>query len=237
VITSTATSATLAALITALVSGVMAYFAFSLVRDYYWDLGLRVFVSDSPKETFSAGDARNAAVKLAGYWDIAVFIDADCVMPLQNVQRGIDHAEQTQRIVLTWDEFYSMSLEGHKLGYDSEVPIGNHGLEERWKANSLGCQRPVYSPGGNIIVPRSVWERVGGFDERFEGWGFEDATLLIAAGELDRLSGPLYHFWHRSRAFETPIPPFYYTEYADRPVDQYLVDEDRHINRFGPWPG
>jgi hypothetical protein len=209
--------------------------SFSIVRRHYGLVGLPVFIGDSGADRFSPGASRNVAARDAGDWDVAVIVDADCVMPMWNINRGIVHAVGTGRVTLPWDSFFSMTEEGHGKGYDKNIPIGHCLAEREWQSHSIGCERPLYSPGGNVIVPRDVWDRVGGYDERFEGWGFEDAAFLIAAGEFDRLSGPLYHFWHRSRAFETPIPAFYNSEYRGKPVDQFLVDEGRHINRFGSW--
>ena len=209
--------------------------AFGLVYGHLAGLGMPIYVGDSGQEPFSPGSSRNVAARDAGDWDVAIFMDADCVIPSPNISRGVLWAMETGRVTLPWDEFYSMTREGHGLGLDGGIPIGQSLHEAEWQANSIGCEKPLYSPGGNIIVPRAVWDRVGGYDERFNGWGFEDAAFLIRAEAFDRLSGPLYHFWHRSRAFESPTPFFYFSDYRDKPVDQYLVDEGRHINRFGSW--
>ena len=211
--------------------------AWGLVHEYYKGLGLPIYTADTEGDPFSAGRARNAAARQAEPWDVVVFIDADCVMPLPNVVRGIEHAVSTRRITLPWDSFYSMTKIGHDLGFDQQVPfrLSDHSLVRHWEESSIPCAKPVYSPGGNMVVPRKVWDKVGGFDERFSGWGFEDAAILISAGKFDRLSGPLYHFWHPARFFDTPTPAFYHAEYMKKPVDQFLVDESRHMNRFGTW--
>jgi GT2 family glycosyltransferase len=128
-----------------------------------------------------------------------------------------------------------MTKEGHRDALDAMVPIDHPLHEQEWQANSIGCANPCYSPSGCFITPRDVWDRVGGYDERFTGWSHEDAAFLLAAGVIDRLSGPMYHFWHRSSAYSHPIPEFYYREYASRPLEQYLVDEGRRIERFGSW--
>jgi len=209
--------------------------AYGLVRSYYGLFDIPMFEGDSTLEGFSPARARNAAAEAAGDWDIAVFLDADCVIPFVNVWRGVEHARKTGCVTLPWDEFYSMTEEGHRLGYDTYIPVDDPEVEEVWRANSIGCERPLYSPGGSVIVPREVWDRVGGYDERFIGWGFEDAAFLVAAGEFDRLSGPQFHFWHPSSAFSVPTPDFWYREYRDVPVTQRLIDEGREMNRFGSW--
>lgn len=50
------------------------------------------------------------------------------------------------------------------------------------------------------IFSREAFEKVGGFDERFIGWGREDDAFLIAmntiCGPFTRMKRTIYHFWH-----------------------------------------
>lgn len=209
--------------------------AYLRVKDHYSHLGIPMFEGDAGGDRFSPGASRNIASRLAGDWDVALFVDADCVIPLSVIGRGFGHSLTSGHVTLPWDAFYSMSEEGHAAGMDDRNPIGFPMLERAWKAHSIPAANPIYAPGGNLIVPRAEWDRVGGYDERFTGWSHEDAAFLFAVGEFDRLSGPMYHFWHRSRAYEAPIPSFYYAEYANRPVTQNLIDEGRTIEGFGGW--
>lgn len=67
----------------------------------------------------------------------------------------------------------------------------------------VGGQRWQRLRGCNFSAFRSDVERVNGFDECFQGWGFEDsdfAARLIAAGvrlKNGRLATNVYHLWHR----------------------------------------
>ena len=51
-----------------------------------------------------------------------------------------------------------------------------------------------------VVIPRSVWEITGGFDERFVGWGQEDVAFIQAArllvGPIERVDGFVWHLWH-----------------------------------------
>jgi predicted glycosyltransferase involved in capsule biosynthesis len=53
---------------------------------------------------------------------------------------------------------------------------------------------------GVLAVPRALWDAVGGFDERFVGWGFEDLAFWSActalAGGFERIPGRMIHLWH-----------------------------------------
>lgn len=50
-----------------------------------------------------------------------------------------------------------------------------------------------------FAIPRPGWDRLGGFDERFRGWGFEDMAFQSASVGLighERVEGDLFHLWH-----------------------------------------
>lgn len=50
-----------------------------------------------------------------------------------------------------------------------------------------------------IAIPRKAWDLLGGFDERFRGWGFEDMAFQSAACALagaERVEGDVFHLWH-----------------------------------------
>jgi predicted glycosyltransferase involved in capsule biosynthesis len=52
---------------------------------------------------------------------------------------------------------------------------------------------------GVTAIPRGLWDAVGGYDERFVGWGWEDLSLWSACCALagyERVPGPIYHLWH-----------------------------------------
>jgi hypothetical protein len=67
-----------------------------------------------------------------------------------------------------------------------------------------------------FVVPRAVWDNLGGFDERFKGWGWEDMAFQSVVCGLyghERLDGDVWHLWH-PRAEErirrgTPLHPAY----------------------------
>ena len=67
----------------------------------------------------------------------------------------------------------------------------------------LGGRRWQRLRGCNFSAFRADIERVNGFDEFFQGWGFEDsdfAARLIASGvrlKYGRLATNVYHLWHR----------------------------------------
>ncbi len=67
----------------------------------------------------------------------------------------------------------------------------------KWLSFSIRKPLPV---GGVNILRKTDFEKVGGFDERFHGWGGEDDAFAAAmntfSGQYVRLDEPLYHLWH-----------------------------------------
>lgn len=79
--------------------------------------------------------------------------------------------------------------------------------------------------GGILVIPRTMWDLVGGFDPRFEGWGGEDVSLAMAlttlVGGRRRLRGDLFHLWHPH-----PAPNL-----RGSPASEELVARYRRANR------
>ena len=73
---------------------------------------------------------------------------------------------------------------------------------------------------GIIAVRRSIWDAIGGMDERFHGWGYEDAALrdrlIRDYGKPPVRPGTLLGLWHpvRHRVYTGPNAELYYREYA-----------------------
>ena len=59
--------------------------------------------------------------------------------------------------------------------------------------------------GGALVISRVAWERVGGYDERFVGWGYEDSAMNIALVDRWRIvPGASYHLFHAPANIRTP---------------------------------
>lgn len=67
---------------------------------------------------------------------------------------------------------------------------------------TLAGQVILEQPLGIVAVSRSLLNEVGGFDERFVGWGGEDRAFQFAcdtlAGPGERIDAMSYHLWHPS---------------------------------------
>lgn len=147
---------------------------------------------------FSRSAALNRAARAAGAWDLGIVIDADIFLRVSQVQAAVATAASTGRV--TWAHRRWRGLEagwtrrvvadrqdfGPEITDHTDMDV----LVERTNPISWSCC---------IVFPRRVWDHMGGFDERFRGWGFEDmAVQSVVAGLYghERVEGDVYHLWH-----------------------------------------
>lgn len=142
---------------------------------------------------FSRSAAINTAAAAAGDWDVAVIIDADILCDPMAVRSAVDVAAATDAMVLAGDERVMLTKQGTQRIID--------GYRGNWRVR--GIQERVYTDGCSccVVVSRTLWDQVGGFDSLFVGWGFEDIAFRIAAETLSgkpmvKLSSAMFHLWH-----------------------------------------
>ena len=144
---------------------------------------------------FNRGAAINRAAEDAGDWDVAVIIDGDVLIDAQPVRSGVDLARIEARMVLGFTERLHLSQRGTEKVLE--------GFRGNWTNRGMVVRRFRDSCSSCVIVNRELWDRVGGFDERFEGWGWEDVAFRVACetlgdGEMVKMGGTLFHLWHRT---------------------------------------
>lgn len=167
---------------------------------------------------FRAGTVRNKAVaKSRG--DYLLFVDGDCLMKPDFISRHRQLAEvgcfvpgnrillsqaftaevlirQTPLYLSPWPYFWLLRLQGkiNRISALLQLPLGKlRYLQPRKWEKAMTC---------NLGVWKSDFIAVNGFDELFEGWGYEDSDLvirLIHAGVMrkeGRFAVPVLHLWH-----------------------------------------
>lgn len=140
---------------------------------------------------FNRSAAVNDAAKCE--WDIAVIIDADVLANADAVRTAAEVAAATGRIVMSHNERIMLN----KAGTDKVLS----GYRGPWRLRPMVETVYTDSVSCAVAVPRSLWDLVGGMDERFSGWGFEDSAFVIAAETLGgkpliRLASELFHLHH-----------------------------------------
>lgn len=177
-------------------------------RDRLWRYCKRYWAEEFPElliveghdETpgpFNRSAALNAAAD--GRWDVAVILDADTILDADAIRRGVEIAGQTGHLVLPFSDRCLVSRQG-----TNRILAGYQGSWQRFvTARQIPSDSYVYISGCQV-VPRALWEEIGGFDERFESYGGEDDAFHAASVALtghdareDRLEGTAWHLWHR----------------------------------------
>lgn len=167
---------------------------------------------------FCRAAALNRAADEAGDWDAAVLLDSDCIAPF--LAEAVTKALATGGMVLPHTDYCALTEQGTRdiiAGLDNPRPA----LVE-WSEEGLGV--------GVCVVPRSVWDRVGGLDERFVGHSWQDVAFHYACrgvAPYERITGPLWHLWH---ATDTATPPVnrdmaleYMSAYQEQRMEAFLA--------------
>ena len=174
-----------------------------------------------PDSGFTASRARNlGAYHATG--DYLVFLDGDCVPGPSFVKAHTEMAETTcfvngsrvllserltQRVIRNDIDLSDQSLafwimarfkgDSNKLLHLMGWPISLYRLQRSFKWKGIrSC---------NMAVWRQDFFAVNGFDETFEGWGHEDADLVLRLSHFGvmRKNGfwatEVYHLWHREQ--------------------------------------
>src|SRR5690606_16375058 len=136
----------------------------------------------------------NVAAKVAGNWDDAVIADADAWSDPAQLDKDVRQARQTGKLVSTLNAGWMLSAQQTATILSSaSVPTSVSRPPER-KTD------PTMTQSICLLIPRAVFEAIGGLDEGYRGWGAEDNALwhaaTIAAGKPERTTGPAYHMHH-----------------------------------------
>lgn len=197
----------------------------------YWALqvGLPIFEGHDgvwgDPAPFNRSAAINAAAGAAGEWDVAVIIDGDVVVDHRMVHGAIDKAVRTGGPVLAYTERDQLTPQGtpHVLALDPAT-VDMRMAPRLWRRWVRGRLRGSCSSAN--VVTRELWDAVGGFDEDFVGWGYEDIAARVAwetvsGVEMFKIPGVLFHLWHTVSSGNQPTSP---TMLANKALcDRYLA--------------
>jgi glycosyltransferase involved in cell wall biosynthesis len=175
-----------------------------------------------PDKGFTASRARNLGAMLS-QGEYLVFLDGDCI-PNPRFLRAHEVLAEEGCFVNGNRVLLSEALTGQVLARD--VDVLNASLSDwlRWRTagNVNKLSHLLYWPSAPLRMQQhfrwkkirscnfAVWKddflKINGFDETFEGWGHEDADLVLRlhnAG-VRRKNGfccsEVYHLWHRQHS-------------------------------------
>lgn len=151
-----------------------------------------ICVGYSNTNPFCKSSAVNKAAELATR-DIFVIADIDIVCNLSQIAKSILALSK-----FPWIIPYS------RINYLSlEETFKLHKMNPNIDINSIeftNYSTPKSISGAINIVPRKYFEKVGGFDERFKGWGCEDDAFQMSLNSLygpcGKINNTLWHMYH-----------------------------------------
>lgn len=139
---------------------------------------------------FNRSYAINRAADAASDWDIAVIADADSFVGRNQLLDAIGVAHEKQQMTLAYDQFCALSEDMTQKILEGYLGNWYEGLIARIEGTCSSM----------VVVPRNLWDTVGGFDETFVSWGGEDVGAFhafITFGDgWKRIPGPVWHMHH-----------------------------------------
>ena len=167
--------------------------------------GFEMCIGHDDPHDFNRSKARNKAFEESS-GDIIVISDADTACPIDNVLGGIKAVEEGAPWVIAHTEYHSLTEE-----YTDWLITQPPGMmfKPPFESNWVMRNRSV---AGVLVMRREDYERAGGYDERFEGWSYEDNAFQLAmdsrVGRHCRVFGPVLHLWHDpGPTFDDPNVP------------------------------
>lgn len=139
---------------------------------------------DVPTDLFCLAGCRNQGVKMAEDADVVVINDADTFTPPDVLKAAVEHVAAHGGIALPFTEYRALGGMGTYQYIAKGTPV-----EQCHSEVVPGATSGVY-----VTTPEAWWA-AGGQDERFLGWGYEDAAWRIVVdtlGALTVLPGTVY---------------------------------------------
>lgn len=165
-------------------------------RDQLWEFCRRWWTETHPDFEIVEGHHdegpfnRAAAINnaAAGEWDVLLVLDGDVIC--EQAKDAVDRAAATGRMALAYTAYRGLSRQMTDRVLDGYDGSWESGVALKLTGHVSSC----------LAVPRALWEQVGGFDERFQGWGHEDRQFHMVCrtlgGGVEEIPGLVWHLWH-----------------------------------------
>lgn len=162
-----------------------------------------------PRGGYRAGEICNKAARVAR-GDYLLFIDQDCLLHPGTVAawrkrlrpRTVQLGPRIHVMPPATDHFVPGRFAIARAGLLRQL----RGLRGALRRTRLLAEPPPVIESCNMLMPREAVLRTNGFDEAFQGWGYEDAEFFlrtVRAGNAIGLGGAsttVFHLHHESRA-------------------------------------
>lgn len=177
----------------------------------YWRHELphaEIIIGRSRSKIFCKEEALNDAVRRSS-GKILVILDADAYLPghiikhcANRILEELDHGHHLWYV--PYRNLYRLTEEASSWIINSEPshPLRFPTPPSPWMVENWGDKSKYGHRYGAMIMmfPRKAYDILGGFDERFKGWGGEDIALLRALdtlyGKHKTTNNDILHLWH-----------------------------------------
>lgn len=204
---------------------------------------------------YQAAMIRNKAVA-AAEGDYLIFLDSDCILRPDFIHQHLrlsrpGHFVAGNRILLSEEYSRQVLEQGIDLASKRPFSFSREQVNRRWSMLPLpmGPLRHVLPntwknvKACNMSMFREDFVRVNGFEERFEGWGYEDSDLIVRLLNTGsrRISGrfatTVFHLWHNSNKSQLEEGNWRRLQdtvrngglAAERGIDQYPLASDQRL--------
>ncbi|MFH9725970.1 galactosyltransferase-related protein [Streptomyces sp. NPDC017254] len=125
------------------------------------------------------------------------FHDADMVVERDHLSRVVACLDDGPPALLPYGDLLFLDQVSSGRAIRSRLAPGGPASADAGRLRGFAL-RDVW--GGYVSVTRDLFETVGGYDERFRGWGDEDNEFyrqVLRHTSVPRWDRPLAHLWHR----------------------------------------
>jgi hypothetical protein len=173
--------------------------SFDRVNNHYSDFlkDKELLLVDSGSETFSRAQSINIGMKhfFDKGFDIVVVNDADVLSDVSSLESAIIKAHQLQRSFIPYNKY---------------VIFGERNFSFQTFPSEGESAEGLSPCSGTNVIPRQVYENIGGFDENFIGWGLEDQEYhyryFLHYGEKYRIeSGKTKSLYHKRVSIDKQV--------------------------------
>jgi hypothetical protein len=144
---------------------------FNAVLDWYSKNlpDAEIFLSDRKSDVWSMSGSRNDGVSIAKELgcDVIVLNDADTFPQIGPLLETIQAAASDDKIHLPYTQYRFLNENYTREFFDKGTPL------ESFKIDAINLAE---CSGVNVFSPKA-WDAIGGGDEKFQGWGFEDNAM------------------------------------------------------------
>jgi hypothetical protein len=155
----------------------------------------KVYTCDHPSEVWLMSASRNDGVRAAEAdgADVIIMSDADTIPEKSALMKAVEGAYQDNLMHLPYTEYRALLANGNEMYFKGQRPLGRAPR----KLVKGACS------GVNVFTPATWWS-LGGNDEKFKQWGYEDTAMLrahyvIKGTDYVRHKGIVYSFNHKEQ--------------------------------------